>query len=312
MVEEYIRQQHEWLGRLYPAQGNNFDSPPPQPTPDPQSPQWHTIQTFQDLLESKCQAQEAAKRLTNVTSSTTDFQIETLCNNMWGCIFSAVEHFSSIETLSALSNLLACLASLPQAINTHQEPMFIEGLGTFIQPGEPILLRERLWADLPFFSLNLAERMQGPGAYLSKNEHASEASRKWANMNTFVAILVRDHGTAFPTLFGSCVTYAFMTLSSALEHPPNSRLDRNTIVHLSAACRWILVARDVVREAVDTGYKGEPWTAMAGKLWQDQDGTDQVVGRRWTFWKSKFEILGGDLQGDAEMADIALRVSRLM
>jgi hypothetical protein len=63
-------------------------------------------------------------------------------NNMWGCFFQAVKHFSSIETLSTLSDLLACLASLPDAINTHQEAIVLGSPdNTTIQPGEAILLR---------------------------------------------------------------------------------------------------------------------------------------------------------------------------
>jgi hypothetical protein len=154
--------------------------------------------------------------------------------------------------------------------------------------------------------------MQGPEAYLSRSEYPAVAERKWTNINSFLAILVRDYGNAFPALFGTCVQYAFWALSSALEHPPKTRLGKNMEIHVPAACRWILLARDAVREALDAGYEGEPWTAMAGWLWQSHVETDQVDGRRWAFWKRRLEALREDPRLDPEMADIALQVSRIM
>lgn len=317
MVEEYIRKQHEWLGRLYPAPDSRFETAPLQPTVDPQSPQAHIIQTFQDLLEAKCRAQEAAERLASAILSSAD--ILTTYNNMWGCFFQAVEHFSSIETLYTSSNLLARLASLPDAINARQEAIVLEGFpeDLIIQPGEPILfdrlrVHERLWQDLPYFAINLTESMQGPEAYLSRGESPAVAERKGTNINTFLAILVRDHGADFPDLFGVRVQYAFWTLSSALEHPPKARLGKNIALHVPAACRWITLAEDTVWEALDAGFEGEPWTAMAGRLWQSQVGRNQVDGRRWAFWKQRLETLRDDPQLDLEAADIALQAARLM
>jgi hypothetical protein len=38
----------------------------------------------------------------------------------------------------------------------------------------------------------------------------------------------------------------------------------------------------------------------------------EVDGRRWAFWKFRFEVLREDLRLDDEMADIALQASRLL
>jgi hypothetical protein len=314
MIEEYIRDLHEWLGRYNPAKPNGYETPSTKPTLDPQSPQWHIVQTFRDVLESRCQPQDAAERLANIVLEAKE---SLKCyDNMWGCFFSAVEHFSDIKILSTLADLLDCLASLPGSINSPRNTITndsIEQLANRTNKLTTINDEVQLsWSDFPNFSLYLTERMQGPEAYLSRGETNETAQRTWSNINTFIAILVRVHGTAFPQLFGTCVAYAFSTLACALEHPPKSRWGKNMAVHMPAACRWILLAGDAVWDALDTGVEGKPWRVMPGQLWENQDGGREVDGRRWAFWKFRFGILREDLRLDAEMADIALQASRLM
>jgi hypothetical protein len=313
-MEEYIRDLHEWLSRYKPAKPNGNETPPTKPTLDPQSPQWHIIQTFRNVLESKCQPRDAAERLANIILEAKE---SSKCyDNMWGCFFSAVEHFSDITILSTLADLLACLASLPGSINAPKNTISNGSIERLTDQTNNLTFVDNevqlFWLDLPRFPLYLTERMQGPEAYLSRGESDETAQRTWSNINTFIALLVRDHGIPFPQLFGTCVVYAFSTLASALEHPPKSRWGKNMAVHMPAACRWILLASDAVWEALDAGNKGEPWMVMAGQLWQNQDGGREVDGRRWAFWKLRFESLRDDLRLDAEMADIALQASRLM
>jgi hypothetical protein len=313
-MEEYIRDLHEWLSRYHPALLNGHETPSTKPTLDPQSPQWHIIQTFRDVLESRCQPQDAAQRLANIILEATE---GLKCyDNMWGCFFSAVEHFSDMTILSTLADLLACLASLPGPINTLRNTISNDSIEQLnIQTNRLTIIDDEVqlfWSDLPSFSLFLTERMQGPEAYLSRGETNETAQRTWSNINTFIAILVRDHGTAFPQLFGTRVEYAFSTLACALEHPPKSRWGKNIAVHMPAACRWILLAGDAVWEALDAGFEGQPWMVMPGQLWENQNGGREVDGRRWAFWKFRFEVLREDLRLDAEMADIALQASRLM
>jgi hypothetical protein len=310
-MEEYIRQQYEWLGRLYPANTSGEETPSTQPTWDPQSPRRHIIQAFRDVLESKCQPQEAAERLANVIQGT-----EILYHNTWGCFFSAVEHFSDIRMLSSLSDLLTCLAGLSYSINTPRDIVANDSVGELANQTDKLTIindeKELFWRDLPNFSLYLTERMQGPEAYLSRGESEETASRTWLNINTFVALIVRDHATNFPTQFSTCVEYAFISLAFTLEHPPKSRWGKNMPIHMPAACRWILLACDAIWKALDTGFEGKPWMVAPGQLWQNQDGGWDVDGRRWAFWKWRFEVLREDLRLDDEMADIALQASRLM
>jgi hypothetical protein len=313
-MEEYINDLHEWLSKSHPAKSNGHETSSTKPTLDPQSPQWHIIQTFRDVLESRCQTQDAAERLANIIL---EAKGGLKCyDNMWGCFFSAVENFSDFTILSTLADLLACLASLPGPINTPRNTIPVDSTEQLnSQTNRLTIIDDEVqlfWSDLPNFSLYLTERMQGPEAYLSRGETNESAQRTWSNINTFIAILVRDHGIPFPQLFGTCVQYAFETLACALEHPPKSRWGKNMAVHMPAACRWILLAGDAVWEALDAGNKGMPWMVVAGQLWQNRDGGREVDGRRWAFWKSRFEVLREDLRLDAEMADIALQASRLM
>lgn len=255
MVEEYVKEQRAWLGQLYPQHGDRFVVPPTERILDPQSPQWHIVQILQNLLESGIGGEEAAQRLADVILPSKD--TETLYDNLWGCFFNAVESFSDVQTLTTLSDLLASLASAPNAVNDQA----IEQ--TSIQPDHPIIVNtlnpnQHLWHDLSLLSINITERMQGPETYLCYNEPPKTAARKWKNINSFLAILIRDHdhATISPTLFGHRIWHAFDTLAMALEHPPKSRLGRNMILHLPAACAWVCLARDTVWEAVEVGNEG--------------------------------------------------------
>lgn len=306
-MEEYIRYLHDWLGPYNPANPKELETPPTQITLDPQSPQWQIIQTFRDVLESNCEPRHAAERLADIVRWTT--HILTCYNNMWGCFFKAAEHFSDMETLSKLTDLLACLASLPGSINTIRDPDDPSKKPIIIDDETDV---EIFWKDLPEFSMNLTERMQGPEAYLAFNATPEDAKRKWTNMNTFVALLIRNHGTAFPDQFGGLVVFAFWTFAATLEDPPDSRFGQNMPLRLPACCRWILLVGDVVREKMDQGYRGKPQTASMGELWGDPAKMAEVNEARWAFWKSRFGILAEDSRLDAETAETALKVSKLM
>jgi hypothetical protein len=310
-MKEYIRQQHGWLGRLYPANSSADETSPTPLTLDPLSPRRHIIQTFRDVLESKCQPQDAAERLADIIQG-----IEVLYHNMWGCFFSALEHFSDIKMLASLADLLACLAGLPYSINTPRIVVDDDSVRELADQTDKLTIingeKELFWRDLPDFSLYLTERMQGPEAYLSRGESDETASRTWSNINIFVALLVRDHATNFPVQFGTRVEYAFESLAFTLEHPPKSRWGENMAIHMPAACRWILLASDAIWEALDTGFEGNPWMVASGQLWKNQAGGREVDGRRWAFWKFRFEVLSQDSRLDDEMADITFQASRLM
>lgn len=78
MVEEYVREQRAWLGQLYPKHRDRLVVPPTERVLDPQSPQWHIVQIFQDLLESRIGGEEAAQGLADVILPSKD--TETLYN----------------------------------------------------------------------------------------------------------------------------------------------------------------------------------------------------------------------------------------
>lgn len=314
MVEEYVREQRAWLGQLYPKHGDRFVVSPTERVLDPQSPQWHIVQILQDLLESGIGGEEAAQRLADVILPSKD--TETLYNNLWGCFFNAVESFSDVQTLTTLSDLLASLASAPNVVNDEaieQKTMQADSSIVATSLGHKQFgHKQHPWHDLSHLSISITERMQGPETHLCHGEPPKTAARKWKNINSFLAILIRDHATISPTLFGSRIWHAFDTLAMALEHPPKSRLGRNMILHLPAACAWICLARDTVWEAVEVGQEGEYWTASAGQLWRDRDGTNVVDERRWVFWKWRLEVVRKDSRIDSELADMLLQASKLM
>ncbi|THX15125.1 hypothetical protein D6D13_02523 [Aureobasidium pullulans] len=314
MVEEYVREQRVWLGQLYPKHGDRLVVPPTERVLDPQSPQWQIAQILQDLLESGIGGEEAAQRLADVILPSTD--AETLYDNLWGCFFNAVESFSDFQTLTTLSDLLASLARAPNAVNDEaieQKTMQADSSIVATSPGHKQFgHNQHLWHDLSLLSINITERMQGPETHLCHNEPPKVAARKWKNMNSFLAILIRDHATISPNLFGNRIWHAFDTLAMALEHPPKSRLGRNMILHLPAAYAWICLARDTVWEAVEVGEEERRWTASAGQLWRDRDGTSVVDERRWTFWKWRLEDVRKDSRIDGELADMLLQASKLM
>lgn len=307
MVQAFIASQVGWLDQMssrrysydYPSNMTGSDML------DPMSAQRNVVQTFHDLLMSKAKPSTAAQRVSDSILSHPN--IMEAYDHMWGCFFEAVEFFPSSEMSSTLADFLACLAGLPDAINQRQESMVIKSSKTTtVQPGDPVIVHwagreEQLWRDLPHFGLWLRERMNGPEAYLSRGEPAETAAAIWRNINTFVATLVRDHGIEFPVLFGHLVDFAFTALADALEHSPPSRYGKNTLLHLPAACQWILLAKAEVFTAVRIGNNGNPWIAGAGQLWARESGTDEVDEDRWLFWKRRFGELREDDRLDAAM-----------
>ena len=295
LVEKYIAGQKDWLDRMSAR----------RPTLDTTSTRWDIVSVFRDLLMSKINPLNAAQRIAELILAHPN--IMEAYDYMLGCFLEAIEFSPSNDISSLLADFLASLAGLPDATNQRKEPMIIKSSKTtIIQPGDAIIVHwagreEKPWRDLPHFSLWLRERMNGPEAYLSRGDSPETAKAIWTNINTFVAILFRDHGTELPELFGSLVTYTFTTLADALEHAPGSRFGKNMPLHLPAACQWILLAGAEVLDAIEKGYNEEFWTARAGQLWTREGGTDEVDEGRWLFWKHRFGELKADARLDASM-----------
>ncbi|KEQ68825.1 hypothetical protein M436DRAFT_57476 [Aureobasidium namibiae CBS 147.97] len=279
LVEKYTAAQQDWLDRMS--------------TLDATSTQWDIVLTFRDLLLSQTNPLAAAKRIAELILSHPN--VMEAYDYTLGCFLEAVEFFPSNNISSLLAAFLATLAGLPDATNQREEPL--------------------LWHHLPRFSLWLRERMNGPEAYLSRGDSPETAKATWKNINTFVAILFRDHGTKFPELFGPLVTYAFATLADALESSPRSRLGRNVPLHLPAAYQWILLAGVEVYNAVKERDNEEFWSARAGQLWTREGVRDEVDEKRWCFWMYRFGELKADARLDAAMnweaAQAELRMENL-
>ncbi|KAH0283305.1 hypothetical protein KCU62_g9128, partial [Aureobasidium sp. EXF-3399] len=305
LVEKYTAAQQDWLDRMS--------------TLDATSTQWDIVLTFRDLLLSQTNPLAAAKRIAELILSHPN--VMEAYDYTLGCFLEAVEFFPSNNISSLLAAFLATLAGLPDATNQREEPLvIISSKTTTIQPGDAIIVHwagreEKLWHHLPRFSLWLRERMNGPEAYLSRGDSPETAKATWKNINTFVAILFRDHGTKFPELFGPLVTYAFATLADALESSPRSRLGRNVPLHLPAAYQWILLAGVEVYNAVKERDNEEFWSARAGQLWTREGVRDEVDEKRWCFWMYRFGELKADARLDAAMnweaAQAELRMENL-
>lgn len=295
LVEEWTASQRDQPDRFHAR----------NPTLDTTSTRWDTILVFRDLLLSTIDPLTAAQCIAELVLSHPN--IMEAYDYMSGCFFEAVEFFPSTKVSSLLSDFEASLAGLPDAINQRNDPMIIKSSkSTTIQPGDPIIVHwtgreQHIWRDLPHFSLYLREKRKGPEAYLDRGDSPETAASVWKNINTFVAILFRDHGNEFPELFGSLAIYTFTTLADALEHPPGSRFGRNMPLHLPAACQWILLAGTEVCDAIEEGYNGDYWTARAGQLWTREGGSDELNEERWLFWKHRFGELTADARLDAAM-----------
>lgn len=127
---------------------------------DPADYQWLLVQVLEDLLESKIDPQLAAERVADLILSYS--KIETAWNNFFGCLFSAVEEFSDEADLTKLTDLLASLATLSNVGSETQ---------TTAQSDDGQQLKnDRCLTDLPYFALNLRERMNGPLRCLGHSE----------------------------------------------------------------------------------------------------------------------------------------------
>ncbi len=81
-----------------------------------------------------------------------------------GIYLNAVQEMNEEKVLKRLVDYLVEIASLPDAINEGPGPKMVStSFGNKqIEPGEPIDLDEgRLWRDIPQYSWNLSEVIQG-------------------------------------------------------------------------------------------------------------------------------------------------------
>lgn len=176
MASKWAQTQRDgWLCDLYGKE--NEDGARVLP---PKSIQHQLLNVLEGLLSLDTPPSDAAAQTASLIITQKD--INTPWSNHIGMYYDAVRNFDDEKVLRALVDYLAELASLPDAINEGPKTKIIwTSLGNrHIEPGQPIFLDEgKLWSDLPEFSWNLTELLQGKykcGCSRMQN-HSDQASR---------------------------------------------------------------------------------------------------------------------------------------
>lgn len=128
--------------------------------------------------------------------------------------------------------------------------------------------------------------IKGPIAYISDGLAEHLAEQRWLNLNTFAVYLICDSdrsGHSFNYLFH----YAFQTLTQALEYDPSAVDGAEALLHLSSACRWVLIAGEKLFERTVIA----PWYAETGPTWLAQGGTNLIYESRWAAWANRLDEL---------------------
>jgi hypothetical protein len=151
-----------WLAHLYGEDsGTGINSL------SPESVQWQLVGVLDDMLSDKASPKDSAARSASLIISQED--PETLWDNHMGLHLSAAENFADEWQQQALVDYIVELASLPDAMNKGPDiKTWKDNTGPAVEivriaPGENIVVHEgqQLWRDVPGFSLNVAESIQG-------------------------------------------------------------------------------------------------------------------------------------------------------
>lgn len=133
-----------------------------------------------------------------------------------------------------------------------------------------------------------------------------QAEEYWTNINTFCALVARQ-GPPSESSLSSCLRHLRRTIVHALEYSPQTREGSLTRLKVRAAARWIVIAKQSVREAESKGP-----TCVPGDLWAAVSSTQEISSERWLFWQKRFQELAetGNLHDDA--ADLAREAAAQM
>jgi hypothetical protein len=108
-------------------------------------------------------------------------------------------------------------------------------------------------------------------------------------MNKLIAVIARNpDAQVLPSLAGY-INLSRITLSMALEHSPNTRLGKNTAMHLPAAALWFSIADGELERMCEAGEQ----KMAAGDVWAERvrnngSGDSEVVDMaRLQFWKER-------------------------
>jgi hypothetical protein len=119
------------------------------------------------------------------------------------------------------------------------------------------------------------------------------AAAKWKDINKLIAVIARNpDAQVLPSLAGY-INLSRITLSMALEHSLNTRLGKNTAMHLPAAALWFSIAGGELERMCEAGEQ----KMAAGDVWAERvkdngSGDSAVVNMtRLQFWKERLAEL---------------------
>lgn len=119
------------------------------------------------------------------------------------------------------------------------------------------------------------------------------AAAKWKDMNKLIAVIARNPDAQVLPALAGYINLSRITLSMALEHSPNTRLGKNTAMHLPAAALWFSIADGELERMCEAGEQ----KIAAGDVWAERvrnngSGDSGVVDlARLQFWKERLAKL---------------------
>jgi hypothetical protein len=150
----------------------------------------------------------------------------------------------------------------------------------------------------------------GPTAYISDGTPEHIAEQQWTNQNTFAAYLIYGSKNCLHN-FEYLYQYAFRVLADSLEWDARTVEGMDSLHHVRAAMRWILIAGNEVWEKTRTSGG---W-AVAGPLWlEDVHGEDDeeksnrhslITPERWFWWAARLDELAESNMIDEESKSMA-------
>ncbi|CAN9253606.1 unnamed protein product [Alternaria alternata] len=279
----------EWAKACHADQLANY---PPDNVPE------QLIVILDQLLSSQTSPTASASATANLIQSEHDITHGLSC--LIGLFLFAAGRNTSLNSLDLLVSYLVELAKQPDAINEGPGPkVWDEGGGVMheIPSGAPIIVEgKQLWSELPMLGWNITEWFQGPELWTHSHCNPTTpevAAAKWKDMNKLIAVIARNSGAqVLPSLAGY-INLSRITLSMALEHSPNTRLGKNTAMHLPAAALWFSIAGGELERMCEAGEQ----KMAAGDIWAERvrdngSGDSGVVDMtRLQFWKERLAEL---------------------
>ncbi|KAI4712576.1 hypothetical protein J4E89_002844 [Alternaria sp. Ai002NY15] len=214
-----------------------------------------------ELLSSKTSPESSASATASLVEVQDD--ISFALADLVGIYYSAAESCTSSKELELLVAYLVALARLPDAVNRGPEARSWDVPGLEpppkIEVGEVIVIEgKRLWSQLPWFSMYLTEKFQGPELWTHSIRSPATpevATTKWKDFNTLLALTAHDPDAQTTPVLAYYTRLSRVTLAMALEHSPGTRLGKNTAMHVPAAAQWFLIAGKEIEKMCNEGLE---------------------------------------------------------